>query len=173
MARCTVRELQLYKYSEMLRDLPKVLIDVMTAHFKYATDSMMQAGQGVLPWEPEMLHPQLHLPAHFCYDDWLKPLVGIAGLVSFLSSIHEYNLLMSLGVPFRPLPEDRYPLRFYGAYGRTEYEGLSRVDLLSEFDFCRYRVEGFGMRRDMNFEDYPQILILSISIWFGRRFRKS
>ena len=31
------------------------------------------------------------------------------------------------------------------------------MDLLSEHDFCRYRVEGVGMRRDMNWEDYPDL----------------
>ena len=76
---------------------------------------------------------------------------------SFLVDIHEYNLLTTLGADFRPVREDRYPLRYYGAYRRTEYEGLSRMDLLSEHDFCRYWVEGVGMRRDMNWEDYPSL----------------
>jgi hypothetical protein len=156
-ARRTVRELGLHKYSEVRRDWPKVLIDLMMAHYDYATDEMLQAGQGVLPWEPEMLPPQMDLPAHFDYDGWLKPPASFVEVSSFLVDVYEYNLLTGLGVDFRPVREDRYPLRYYGAYGRTEYEGLSRMDLLSEHDFCRYRVEGVGMRRDMNWEDYPDL----------------
>ena len=87
-----------------------MLVDLMTAHYNYATDEMLQAGQGVLPWELEMLPPQMDLPAaHFDYGSWLRPPSSFVETYSFLVDIHEYNLLTTLGVDFRPVREDRYP----------------------------------------------------------------
>ena len=145
--RLEVRELRLQDYSELRRDAPRCLVDVSRAHSSYCTNEMMQRNEGVAPWEREVLAPRLDLPAcKWSIDFWHKGPRTMQEAIYVFTSLREFNLLRSAGIPICPLPEDGYPIRYYGAYGEFESDGVMKMETMDEdVGFCVYRAEGEWM----------------------------
>jgi hypothetical protein len=84
------------------------------------------------------------------------------------TSLREFNVLRSAGIPICPLPEDGYPIRYYGAYGFMKMETMDE-----DVGFCVYRAEGEWMYGrgegegwiDGHFDvaDYPDYTLKNLS----------
>jgi hypothetical protein len=145
--RLEIRDLRPQDYLELRRDAPKCLIDVAFAHFNYCTNEMMQKNEGVVPWDRELLAPRLDLPAcKWSIDFWHRGPRTMQEAIYTFTSLREFNLLRSAGFPVCPLPEDCYPIRYYGAYGEFEGDGVMKMEDMDEDNgFCVYRAEGWWM----------------------------
>ena len=165
--RLEIRDLRPRDYFELQRDVPKCLIDVAFAHFNYCTNEMMQKNEGVVPWDRELLAPRLDLPAcKWSIDFWHKGPRTMQEAIYTFTSLREFNLLRSAGFPICPLPKECYPIRYYGAYGEFEGDGVMKMETMDEDNgFCVYRAEGRWMYghgdegewidRDFDVADYP------------------
>ena len=159
-ARAVVRRYRFHEIPCVARDAPKCFIDVCGAITQYWTLEMMQAGGGgaLLPnISPDGLPPMTDLVGTWSWTDWYDPPTSTVQGVDVLLSLKEHNLLMRWGVCYRPAPRKFYPMRYYGAYGRDEVDGLLRIEEMKLSGFCRYRSEGCGMGGDLNIEDYPEL----------------
>ena len=157
--RRAVRLLRVHTCPEIMSDLPKALGDAATARCFYWTSRMMVEGGGGAQFPlqcPEGLLRLLNVPASWDYEsEYRSPPSGVQSAMNMLVKMVDHNVLMGFGVPYRPLQEDCYPIRYYGAHGADFCGGLVRMEEMGggPMGYCRYRSEGPGMAWTLDWED--------------------
>jgi hypothetical protein len=141
MFRKEAREFAPHTISELDRDYPKIVVDLTCAASAFCTYEEMQQGEGIAPWDFKRLAPKLDYPARvWSIKTWYHPPETFQEAVYVFTSLREINQLVRMGLCFCPLPEEFYPIRYYGAYGEHEQEGcIAFKEMDNGTGYCVYR----------------------------------